>query len=175
MRVENKLKVGRTRRLCARIIEQPCAGKPHAGICEGGASGNWRSCLNVKKYMNYEKYIIVDCATYGSKNLYYPDSMAEQVNGRLLLTTLEEKWDEYWSLVIKTTSEMAEQVIGVYDFQASFETHDFQMKVYDSKGWDSADYLKLWIQFIDSDSETIVPIFDTTFEKLEVVHCQPVF
>ena len=86
---------------------------------------------------------------------------------------LEEKWEEYWPAVFEATCEMAEQVLGIYDFSAGFETHDFTIQVYDMKSW--GDQIPLWITFIDSKSEGIVPIFDVTFEGLEVVSSQPVF
>ena len=129
----------------------------------------------MNEIMRYTKNIIVDCEPYGAKKLFYPDSMEEKLNGQLLLKELESSWSSYWAEAKETTTEMAEQVLGIYDFNASFETHDFQMNVYDMRDWEDPEKVALWIQFIDSDSKTIVPVFDTTFRKLKVVRCQPVF
>jgi hypothetical protein len=70
----------------------------------------------------------------------------------------------------KTTSELAEEVIGIYDFNASFEIHDFEMQVYDDRDWERSNSIMLRVQFLDSKAEKICPIFDTFIRDFKVVH-----
>ncbi|MEN9361535.1 MAG: hypothetical protein RL095_3070 [Verrucomicrobiota bacterium] len=125
--------------------------------------------------MQEHNFLIVDCLQYGQKKLSYPTSMEKQEAGRRLLSELQKNWSNYWPLIMESTSEMALEVLGIYDFDASFETHDFVMEIYDMGDWSESDTIAIWLQFIDSHGRVIVPVFDTTFEDGEVTHCQPVF
>lgn len=125
--------------------------------------------------MNSSEPLLVDCEQFGKKLLARPTHELKAGEIWKLQKAIAENWDSYWSALYEVTSELAEQVLGVYDFDASFETHDFQLEIYSYQFSNDIDHFMFRVAFLDADSREICPVFDTTFESLEVVHSQACF
>lgn len=125
--------------------------------------------------MNFPLSIQVECGEFGAKLLAYPDFTGPPSELRRLTSNIELRWSDYWPRLRDATSEMAEQVQGIYDFDASFRSHPFEVQIYHYEVSDGTEYLMLRVKFLDSKSQLMCPVFDTTFEGLDIVHRQPCF
>ena len=119
--------------------------------------------------------ILVDCKQFGERQVDCRRSPTSTDESLRLRNLIAANWDAYWSLLYEATSEMGEQVHGIYDFDASFESHNFRIQIYHYDFSRGVEQVMFRIEFLDADSQEICPVFDTTFEGLEVVHSQPCF
>ena len=119
--------------------------------------------------------INVDCEEYGVKAIRYSTTDRSQADIERLRQSLNISWSEYWRALLRVTNEMAEDVQGVYDFVASFASHQFEIEIDDFDFSAGSEYVSFRVKFLDSDSQVIFPIFDTSFHGLDVNHYQPVF
>ncbi|MFO0913573.1 MAG: hypothetical protein U0795_11500 [Pirellulales bacterium] len=127
------------------------------------------------RQMEYPKSILVDCGKFGTKELKFPESVVASDYSARLTAKIESDWDTYWDSLFDATSEMADQVQGIYDFDASFDTHKFNLQIYHFDFSPGTEHFMIRVEFIDSDSQVMCPVFDTTFQGLAIVHSQPVF
>ena len=125
--------------------------------------------------MDISESIDVDCKEHGVKTLQYSTANCSAANIGRLRAKLETCWPEYWQSLLRVTGEMAKDVQGVYDFDASFESHKFEIEIYDFDFSPGVEYLSFRVEFHDSDSQVMCPVFDTSFHGFEVNHTQPVF
>lgn len=120
--------------------------------------------------------INVDCKEYGIKTLKFSmEGGYEEADLGRVRTKLESDWPFYWKSLFLTTHEMTEEVQGIYDFDATFESHKFEIEIDDFDFSDGMEYLSFRIEFLDSESQVMCPVFDTCFHGLEINHHQPVF
>ncbi len=124
--------------------------------------------------MDIPESINVDCKEHGVKTLQYPTATCSQADSRLR-EKLETSWPEYWQSLLCTTGEMAEDVRGINDFDASFQSHKFEIEIDDFDFSQGVEYVSFRVQFLDAESQVMWPVFDTSFHGLEVNHHQPVF
>ncbi|MEZ5944884.1 MAG: hypothetical protein R3C18_26165 [Planctomycetaceae bacterium] len=125
--------------------------------------------------MDSTKSLLVSCGKFGTIRLDFRKSAISDDDTVRLKTKIESDWDTYWEALFDATSEMAEQVQGIYDFDASFDTHKFNLQIYDCDFSPGREHLMIRVEFIDSDSQVMCPVFDIAFEDFEIVHNQPVF
>jgi hypothetical protein len=117
----------------------------------------------------------LDCKKFGESKLDCASSASMTNEMRHLRNLIAANWDAYWSHLYEATSEMAKQVLGTYDFDASFERNNFRIHIEHYDCSDGADLIMFRVEFLDSHSRVIYPVFDTTFEGLEIVHNQPCY
>lgn len=119
--------------------------------------------------------IDVDCQEYGVKSIRYSATDRSEADIERLKQNLTVGWSKYWRALLRVTNEMAEEVQGIYDFNASFASHRFEIEIYDFDFSDGSEYVLFRVAFFDSDSQQIFPIFDTSFHGFVVNCSQPVF
>jgi len=125
--------------------------------------------------MESPKSILVKCGEFGTKELKFPNSVVASDDSTRLKAKVESDWDAYWHSLFDATREMAEEVQGIYDFDGSFGTHRFDLQIYHFDFSPGVECVMFRVEFIDSDSQVMCPVFDTSFQGLETVHNQPVF
>lgn len=121
------------------------------------------------------KHIEVDCSPYGVKKLYYAECLETQSNGKKLLESVKKRWPQMWPWVFDISRELAEETIGIYDFDGSFDTHSFELGLDDRSKEEDVESVEIALMFEDSNGNEIGPAFCTYFEDGDVVHYQPVF
>ena len=124
--------------------------------------------------MATQQPLSLNCNEYGMKAIQFTATGIEADTERLR-SRLEPCWPEYWRSLFHVTNEMAEDVQGMYDFDASFATHKFEIEIDDFDFSAGSEYISFRVAFLDSSSKAIFPIFDTSFHGFEVNHNQPVF
>ena len=119
--------------------------------------------------------INVDCEQYGVRAIRYTTTDRSDAEIESLEQKLKTNWPEYWRALLRVTNEMVQDVQGVYNFDASFSSHQFEIEIDDFDFTAGSEYVSFRVKFLDSDSQVIFPIFDTSFHGFEVNHHQPVF
>lgn len=127
------------------------------------------------RQMKSPKSILVNCGEFGTKELKLPNSPVATGESARLTAKVESDWDTYWHLLFGATREMAEETQGIYDFDGSFDTHRFDLQIYHLDFSPGMEYVMFRVEFIDSDSKVMCPVFDTAFQGLKIIHNQPVF
>ena len=125
--------------------------------------------------MNFRQSIQVECGEFGAKLLAYPDCTGSPSDMRRIASKIERQWSDYWPLLRDATTEMAEEVQGIYDFDASFRSHPFEVQIYHYEVSDGTEYLMLRVKFLNAKSQVMCPVFDITFDGFDIVHRQPCF